>query len=152
MNSNTPDSNQARQALEDAEARSQSAAARLPENAYWFEALGLVYIGALFPSIILPTPFNVLAIAGLVVVMTLVFNKYQERYGVWVSGFRPGQTRMIAIGLSAVLIALLMTVWILHLSLGLIWPAFAGALVAMSVSFVLGRVWMRAYRRETSSS
>lgn len=145
-------SHQAREALADAQARSSSAAGRLPESAPWFDALWLGYIGGLVLSMALPTPFNLLAIFALVFGLGKAVRVYQKRYGVWVSGFRRGRTRVIAIALSLVLSAIMLAVWHFKSQYGLVWPVFPAAVVAMGAGFVLGRMWMRAYRRETGQS
>ncbi|QOC21348.1 hypothetical protein IC757_09800 [Wenzhouxiangella sp. AB-CW3] len=152
MTQNSNDPHQARDALEDAEAHSRSAAARLPENDSWYELIWLACIGGLVITPVLPMPFNLLAVFALVFALSKMMSSYQERYGVWVSGYRRGRTRIIAISLSVLLFAIMISVWIIRLRLGLIWPAFAGAAIAVLISFILSRAWMRAYRRDTSGS
>lgn len=155
MNQSSQDrdqAHQAREALEDAQSRSRAAAGRLPDNAHWFEAVWLAYIGGLVLSMALPSLLSLLAIAGLLFGLGKAVRVYQERYGVWVSGFRHGRTRIIATVLSVVLVAIMLTVLYYKRHYGLIWPVLPGAAVAMGSGFVLGRLWMRAYRRETSQS
>lgn len=149
---NNEQSRQAREALADARARSRSAAGRLPESVPWFEAIWLAYIAGLVLSMALPMPFNLLVIFALLFGLSKAVSAYQERYGVWVSGFRPGRTRVIAVALGVVLLAILMIVWFYRQRYGLVWPAFPAAAVAVGASFVIGRMWMRAYRRETGQS
>lgn len=145
-------SRQASEALEDARNRSRSAAGRVPESAPWFDAIWMAYIGGLVLSMVLPTPLIALAVLALVFGLSKAVSIYQERYGVWVSGFRPGRTRIIAAVLSVALMAIMLTVWYLRYNYGLIWPAFPGAAVAVGTGYVFGRMWMRAYRRETGQA
>ncbi len=152
MNRPEKDPAQARAALDDATARGQSAANRLPEKAAWFEAIWLACIGALVLSKLLPMPFNIVAIVIVVFVLGKAIGEYQNRYGVWVSGYRPGRTRTIAVSLAVLIVVIMLSVWSLRESYGLIWPGFVGAAIATGISFVMGRAWMRAYQREISVS
>lgn len=142
----------ARETLQEIEERRCKAAGRLPESASWYDTLWLVYIGGLVLSMALPTPINFLAIALLLFGLIKAMNLYQERYGVWVSGFRPGKTRVISAVLAVLLIVTLLAVSYFRHQQGLIWPAFPAAVIAMSLSYVLARMWMRAYRREIGQS
>lgn len=142
-------SRQAREALTSAHARSRSAAGRLPDRAAWFDALWTGYIGGLVLSISLPAPFNLMAVLVLVFGLRHAVSVFQDRYGVWVSGFRSGMTRAIAVVQVAMLLTIMAIVWFYRQHYGLAWPAIPGAAVAMVAGYAMNRLWMHAYRRET---
>jgi hypothetical protein len=147
-----PTRHEARDALTSVQARSRAAAARLPDRAPWYEAIWTAYVGGLVLALALPTPFEFLAVGALVFGLGHAMRTYQDRYGVWVSGFRAGRTRLVALALAAVLVTVMAAVWILRQRYGMVWPAAPGAVVAMLVGFVLNRSWMRAYRSETGTA
>ncbi len=145
------ESGEARAALDETTAYGRAAAGRIPESAPWYEAMWLGAIGGLVISMVLPIPFNVLSIALVTFGLGRIMTAYQERYGVWVSGYRAGRTRTIAVLLAVFVCTVMLTVFYLRQAHGLIWPGFVGAAVTVVAGFVGGRVWMRAYRKSVSA-
>lgn len=139
---------EAKRALDDAQATSAASAARLPEHAHWYEVVWLAYIGGLVWSTVLEMPFNLIVLALLLSGLAAAMSTYQRRYGVWVSGFRAGATRTIAILLGIVLLGIMATVMTATRVYDAPWSGPVGALVAVAAGLVLGRAWMRAFRRD----
>lgn len=143
--------NQAREALRDAEMKTAAAAGRLPETAWWFELSWLAIIAGLVFSAAVPRPFDILLLAGLIFALGTIVHLYRKRYGVWVSGYRPGKTRYVTIALTVIIACAVLGTRALYNHYGLFWIVPAGAAVAVLAGVIFGRLWMAAYRSETGA-
>jgi hypothetical protein len=140
----------------DAAARTEAAAREvrrdsarvIPATPLWYEAAWLGIIGALVVAVALPFPLNLLLVALLVSLLNRLMSAYRNRYGLWISGFRPGRTRRIAIALSVLIYLTMVMAWFAAHYHSVLWPVAAGALGAVLLSWGLSRAWMRALRHE----
>lgn len=77
----------------------------------------------------------------------LLVRAYRRRTGLWISGYRAGRTRWVAIGL-AVLFGLIMVGGVHLRREGLAWATLAGGAVAAVVVTIGGYAWEAAFRRD----
>lgn len=78
----------------------------------------------------------------------LLFAAYRLRTGMWINGYRPGRTRLIAVGLAAVFAAVMLACVHARRELGLVWAPYAGGAVVAILVTIGGFVWEAAFRRD----
>jgi O-antigen/teichoic acid export membrane protein len=80
--------------------------------------------------------------------LVMLMAAYKKHTGLWINGYRPGRTRVVAIGL-AVAVTLIMwgSLW-LHRSAGVTWAMLLGGGVSAVITTAGGFVWEAAFRRD----
>lgn len=135
------------EALATAQGARERLAARAKTPAWYGIIYGFV-CGAIVAGGALPRPlgslFSVLGITGAIV----LYTSWQKATGLSVNGFRAGQTRIIAIILGILLVALIVGGLILRTRYGLEWAPWAAGAIAIPASMLLSMAWDRAWRRE----
>jgi len=80
--------------------------------------------------------------------LVMLMAAYKKHTGLWINGYRPGRTRVVAIGL-AVTVTLIMwgSLW-LQRSAGVTWAMLLGGGIAAVITTAGGFVWEAAFRRD----
>lgn len=80
--------------------------------------------------------------------LVMLMAAYKKHTGLWINGYRPGRTRVVAIGL-AVTVTLIMwgSLW-LHRSAGVTWAMLLGGGISAVITTAGGFVWEAAFRRD----
>lgn len=130
--------------IEDAN-RQMAERARPP--VWYHAALGLLS-GGLLAVQELPVAwvfgYDVAALAGIALLVTA----YCKHTGMWISGFRAGRTRWVAVGAAATFVAIsLLCVW-LRRDMGVEGACAVGGAVVAALVTLTGHLWMKAYRRD----
>ena len=96
----------------------------------------------------LPQPWSTLTLVLSLAALALMVRWWRNRVGWWVDGYSPPRARWVAIGMAAIMIALMGLSFWTRLFDGPVWaPVVAGVLAGVT-GVVGGRLWMRAYRRD----
>jgi hypothetical protein len=133
--------------LAEVEAANAELARRAVAPLWYHPALGLL-MGGMVAVQGAPLPFIGVYYAAFGIGLVLLIAAYRRRTGLWVSGYRPGRTRVVAFGLAAtVALTLLGALW-LQRTAGVAWALpLAGGVVAV-ITTVGGFVWEAAFRRD----
>ena len=80
--------------------------------------------------------------------LVMLMAAYKKHTGLWINGYRPGRTRVVAIGL-AVTVTLIMwgSLW-LYRSAGVTWAMLLGGGVSAVITTAGGFLWEAAFRRD----
>jgi len=80
--------------------------------------------------------------------LVMLMAAYKKHTGLWINGYRPGRTRVVAIGL-AVTVTLIMwgSLW-LYRSAGVTWAMVLGGGVSAVITTAGGFLWEAAFRRD----
>ncbi|WP_417495673.1 hypothetical protein [Maricaulis sp.] len=117
----------------------------------WFDLALSSIIAGMVLVLALPIPFLNLAQLFLFGALGLTVWLYRRRYGVWVSGWRAGKTRLIALSLFVLYLGILgVSLYSFHV-LHLFWPMLVGAGVMFILAMIGSRIWMATYRAETGT-
>ena len=73
---------------------------------------------------------------------------YKKHTGLWVSGYRPGRTRVVAIGLAVTLTLIMFGSLWLQRSAGVTWAMLLGGGISAVITTAGGFVWEAAFRRD----
>lgn len=141
----------AAQALKAAQQASATSAGKVVAPLWYDLALASIVAGMVL-VLALPIPFLNLAQLLLLGALGLIVWLYRKRYGVWVSGLRPGKTRMVAIGLGIIYLVIMLASLYAFQVLHLFWPMLVGAGLMFTLAMIASRIWMAAYRAETGST
>jgi hypothetical protein len=135
------------EALSAIQAANRRMADRAKAPGYYHATLGLLGGGAVAVQEA-PWPWRLAYYAVLIVAMALLVRAYRRKTGLWISGYRAGRTRWVAVGVAAIFVLV---------AAGAIWLTFqehvhgaclvAGVLIAGLVT-AAGYLWERAYRRD----
>jgi len=80
--------------------------------------------------------------------LLLLVAAYKKHTGLWVSGFRPGRTRTVAIALSVLLVGILLGTSVLARLGGVVWAPYAGGALVTILTTAAGFAWEAALRRD----
>lgn len=145
-----PSPEEARAALADAAAKSAGVERRL-ESPWWYDLSLAAIMAGFVLSQAAPLPFNLFIVAGGLLALAYLVSLYKRRYGIWVSGYRAGRTRLVTICLAVLCGGAVIAAAIAKLAYGAAWVAFAGAAFAFIAVLVGSRLWIAAYRAETGT-
>lgn len=134
------------QALETVRRAKAAVADRLTIHWGW-DAVFALAIGGVYAVHALPSPYGALGTVPFVCAVAWLTTLRRASSGLWVQGFGPRSARGPAIALNLLLGALLLAVLLSSMLLGWRWPALAAGAIAAIGTFVLSRLWVRAYRR-----
>ncbi|CAN5353097.1 hypothetical protein BH09PSE1_BH09PSE1_27960 [soil metagenome] len=109
-----------------------------------YSAIAAVMVGGQ----VLSMPLNVLCSAGGAVALALLARSWSQRTGVWVSGVTPGKARWVAIGLGALMLALMLAaVWAGQA--GRLWAGLPLGALAFFLAWGGSVLWVRVFLAET---
>ncbi|ATC33958.1 hypothetical protein CA606_17380 [Caulobacter vibrioides] len=133
--------------LAELEAANADLAERAKAPVWYHPALGLL-MGGLCAVQAAPVP-GMLAYYGVFIAgVVLLVRAYIKRTGLWVSGYRAGRTRWIAVGLATITTGLmLLSAWLLHTRKETLAPFVFAGLIAVIVT-IGGFVWEAAFRAD----
>lgn len=133
--------------LAEIEAANTDMAERAKAPIWYHPALGLL-MGGLCAVQGAPTPIMFGYYAVFIVGVILLVRAYVKRTGLWVSGYRAGRTRWVAVGLATISTGLmLLSAWLLHVRKEALAPFVFGGLIALIVT-IGGFVWEAAFRAD----
>ncbi len=133
--------------LAELEAANADLARRARAPVWYHPALGLL-VGAVVAVQGQAVPLALGAYAVFAVGLLLLVKEYKRRTGLWVSGYRAGRTRWIAVGLAVMTSLAILGAALLAREHGLTAaPFILGAVVAAIVT-AGGFVWEAAFRRD----
>lgn len=133
--------------LAEVEAANADLAKRAKAPLWYHPALGLL-IGALIAVQGQPTPILLAFYAAYIAGLALLVRAYKRHTGLWISGYRAGRTRWVALGLAALTtIGGVIAVWLLRERGLTSAPLVFGAIVAVIVT-IGGVVWEAAFRAD----
>jgi hypothetical protein len=133
--------------LAEVEAANADLAERAKAPLWYHPALGLL-VGALIAVQGQPTPILLAFYAAYIAGLALLVRAYKRHTGLWVSGYRAGRTRWVALGLATLtMIGGVIAVWLLRERGLTAAPLIFGAIVAVIVT-VGGFVWEAAFRAD----
>jgi len=133
--------------LAEVEAANADLARRARAPVWYHPALGLL-IGAVVAVQGQAVPLMLGVYAVFVVGLLLLVKAYKRRTGLWVSGYRAGRTRWVAVGLAVATALAVLGSALLVRERGLVAAPFVlGAVVAVIVT-IGGFAWEAAFRRD----
>lgn len=133
--------------LAEVEAANADLARRAKAPLWYHPALGLL-VGALIAVQGQPTSILLAFYAAYIAGLALLVRAYKRHTGLWVSGYRAGRTRWVALGLATLtMIGGVIAVWLLRERGLTAAPLIFGAIVAVIVT-VGGFVWEAAFRAD----
>jgi hypothetical protein len=133
--------------LAEVEAAKAELARRAVAPAWYHPALGLL-MGGLVAVQAAPLPLVLAYYAIFGVGCWRLVAAYRRRTGMWINGYRPGRTRLVALLLAAVFAAIMLACVYAHRELGLAWAPYAGGAVVAILVTIGGFVWEAAFRRD----
>jgi hypothetical protein len=110
-------------------------------------ALGLL-AGGLIAMLGQPAPLILAYEAVFGLGCWLLVVAYKRRTGLWVSGYRKGRTRWLALALGAAYAVVAVTVLWAYRQMGVTWAPYAGGGLVAVVTTIQGFVWEAAFRRD----
>lgn len=129
------------------EAANAEMAKRAVAPVWYHPALGLL-TGGLVAVQGMPLPVLGLYYVAFFGGLILLVRAYKQRTGIWVNGYRKGRTRLVSVGLAAIVGAILLaSVW-LQRSEGMASAPWIGGAVAAVVVTIGGFLWESAFRRD----
>ena len=131
----------AREALSAIDAARTQAADRLITPWWYHPILGLLTAGYFVTITLGGLVGTLIALPVFIVGVVLLVSNYKKRTGVWISGFSAGRASRWAFGLACVLVAAVLTVFVLHALRGLVWPVWVAAAVTFIAVNVFGRLF-----------
>jgi hypothetical protein len=114
----------------------------------WYAPLYGLGCGLLVAGGGLPQPWGLLLIAAGILGVALLYMRWTHSSGLSVNGYRAGATRVIAIGLSIALAALMLAGLALRETMGLVWAPILCGIVAAFVAAFASAAWDRAWRED----
>jgi len=133
--------------MAEVEAANADLAERARAPVWYHPTLGLL-TGGLCAVQAATVPFMFAYYAVFLVGLVLLVRSYVRRNGFWVSGYRAGRTRLVAVGLAVITTGLmLMSAWLFHDRGERLAPFVFGGLVAVAVT-IGGFVWEAAFRAD----
>jgi hypothetical protein len=137
----------ARLALQEATRAHETLAERAKAPVWYNAALGLM-MGALTAAMAGPTWLLLTVEVLFLACVPLMVRAYRRKTGLWISGYRAGRTRVVALSMAAATLAIMCTgVW-LKIERG-IWQApLFGAPVVTALVTAAGYVWQAAFRAD----
>jgi hypothetical protein len=122
-----------------------------PLPVLYHPAFGAVMAGFVV-AVNLPIGYFGLAMAGLILLCTLLYHWQRRATGRWLNGYRSGRTLPIAIALVAVLCGLLLTSNPEGAPTFNLFTPVQGALLAFVAGTALDWLWMKVYDREQGAA
>jgi hypothetical protein len=144
MTSDTPTPAEALAAVR----RSRQAMADRLSYPVWYDVVYAACAGVLIAGQALPSTWSGLVSLVCAAVLLWIHHLWSQRTGLAVTGFTPGRARWVALGLGALLVALVAASGRLEEQPGLWWAPLALAPVAALAAHLASRLWMRVYRAE----
>lgn len=133
--------------LAELEAANADLTKRVRAPAWYHPALGLL-MGGLCAVQAAPVPGMLAYYAVFIAGLVLLVRAYIKRTGLWVSGYRAGRTRWVAVGLATITTGLmLLSAWLFHTRKETLAPFVFAGLIAMIVT-IGGFVWEAAFRAD----
>ena len=133
--------------LAEVEAANADMVERAKAPVWYHPALGLL-TGGLCAVQATPIPAALAYYAVFLVGLLLLVRSYTRRTGLWVSGYRAGRTRLVAVGLATITTGLmLLSAWLFHDRGERLAPLVFGGLVAVAVT-IGGFIWEAAFRAD----
>ena len=80
--------------------------------------------------------------------LVMLVAAYRKRTGLWINGYRPGRTRVVAIGLAVTVALIMVGVLWLQRTAGIAWAPLLGGGIAAVIVTIGGFVWEAAFRRD----
>src|SRR5690625_1178395 len=114
----------------------------------WYNWLWLGIVAVMVLAMTWPLMIRVLVMVAAAAAFGAMMAAASKKTGVWVSGYHPGITRLLAIGYVLFLIAIMFCVEHAHNSMGIQWAGPAGALLAVALGACFLQLWVRAYTRQ----
>ncbi|PHY17981.1 hypothetical protein [Caulobacter sp. BP25] len=133
--------------LAEVEAANADMAERAKAPVWYHPALGLL-IGGLIAVQGQPVPIMLAFYAAYIVGLVLLVRAYKRHTGLWISGYRAGRTRWVALGLAALaMVGGLISIWLVRERGLTLAPLVFGGLTAVIVT-IGGFVWEAAFRAD----
>jgi len=133
--------------LAELEAANADLTKRVRAPAWYHPALGLL-MGGLCAVQAAPVPGMLAYYAVFIAGLVLLVRAYIKRTGLWVSGYRAGRTRWVAVGLATITTGLmLLSAWLFHTRKETLAPFVFAGLIAVIVT-IGGFVWEAAFRAD----
>lgn len=88
--------------------------------------------------------YEAAALAGI----ALLALAYRKHTGMWISGYRAGRTRWVAIGAALTCVAVFLPCVWLRREMGVEGACLAGGALLAALITLKGHLWMKAYRRD----
>lgn len=115
---------------------------------FWYPPLYGIGCGLLVAGGGMAQPWGMMLVVVGILLVGLLYLRWTQSSGLSVNGYRAGATRVIAVGLSIALIALLLAGLALREKMGMVWaPVFCGVAAALVAAFA-SAAWDRAWREE----
>jgi hypothetical protein len=130
-------------------ARSRMAAGDLGTR--WYAPLYGTGVGALIASYSLPQHLILLGVGVSMLGIALLFQRWKQRTGLSVNGYRPGRTRPTVIAFAVLMIGLLIAGVVLRFRLGINWAPLALGVVGGIVAALASRRFDRIWREELAA-
>jgi hypothetical protein len=117
----------------------------------WYHpALGLL-VGGLVAAQAAPAGLSLFYLPVFSLGLVLLVRTYQRRTGLWISGYRRGRTRLVAVSAAALTLAIMLGGVYLRFEGGFVWAPLAAAPLAAALVTWAGFVWERAYRADLTA-
>src|SRR5690625_776808 len=143
-----PGPEEAKKHLAQAALASSSMTGHAPSGFRWYNWLWLGIVAVMVLAMTWPLMIRVLVMVAAAAAFGAMMAAASKKTGVWVSGYHPGITRLLAIGYVLFLIAIMFCVDHAHNSMGIQWAGPAGALLAVALGACFLQLWFRAYTRQ----
>tara|TARA_R110002072_G_scaffold100693_4_gene221810 strand:+ start:1882 stop:2346 length:465 start_codon:yes stop_codon:yes gene_type:complete len=144
-------SNEARAALDAANAASRSAVKRA-RKPFWLDLFIAVLVAGMVLAQTQPPPLSTFVIAGLVIILAASLRRFRQRDGVQVSKLRLGWTLVITLTIAVLVVFASLVAMKASRDYGLEWPGVAASIAIFFTVLVGRRLWWAAYRANTAGS
>jgi hypothetical protein len=124
---------------------------RMAARAYtpaWYAPIYGMLCGVLVAGAGIVPPFGILLMVASIIGLGILYRTWSNRAGLSVNGYRPGRTRIIAIGLAVALCLLMLGGLVLNLHWGVRWAPLACGAVAAIAAYIASAAWDRAWKAQ----
>ena len=132
--------------------RSRAAVAeRLTDGSVTYDLIYSALVGGFVAAWAAPPPLPLWIMGGCGLGLGLLARTWTRRRGVWVSGVTPAMARWVAIGLGAIMAAMLFGALALSRQGGQTLAILGLAGLSAILAFGASRLWLKVFRRETGA-
>jgi hypothetical protein len=117
----------------------------------WYAPLYGLLCGGIVAGGGLGQPAGIVMVGVCIALLGALYRIWSDKAGISVSGYHPGRTRTIAIGLAVLLVILMLAGLALRREAELAWAPFAAGAIAAVIAWLGSMAWDRAWKAQTGA-